>query len=93
MASREPVDFSLRHDSFERWYQTPLGRALLADQRACVDFHLSELAGARQLQVGISHRFPLASGTDFSQKIVSTPNWSPAIPDGVAVCDADAFPG
>ncbi|MGM0767554.1 MAG: class I SAM-dependent methyltransferase [Pseudomonadota bacterium] len=92
MPSREPVDYAVRHDSFERWYQTPLGRALLADQRACVDTHLASLTGARQLQVGISHRFPLASGTDFAQKILTTPHWSPAIPDGVAVCDADELP-
>ncbi|MBS8239069.1 SAM-dependent methyltransferase [Marinobacter lipolyticus] len=92
MPSHVPVDYAIRHDSFERWYQTPLGRALLADQRACVDTHLSNLTGARQLQVGISHRFPLASGTDFSQKIVTTPHWSPAIPDGVTVCDADELP-
>ncbi|WP_297794138.1 class I SAM-dependent methyltransferase [uncultured Marinobacter sp.] len=92
MASSESVDFTLRHDSFERWYQTPLGRALLADQRACVDRHLGNLTGARQLQVGVSHRVPLASSTDFSQKIVTTPNWGPAIPDGVAVCDADELP-
>ena len=92
MPAREPVDYAVRHESFERWYQTPMGRALLADQRSCVDFHLDRLAGARQLQVGISHRFPLASGTDFAQKIVTTPHWSPHMPDGVAVCDADELP-
>ncbi|MDV3503610.1 class I SAM-dependent methyltransferase [Marinobacter sp. M-5] len=86
------VDYAQRHDSFERWYQTPLGRALLADQRACVDAQIEKLTGARQLQVGVSHRFPLASGADFAQKIVTTPRWSPAIPDGVAVCDADELP-
>lgn len=92
MPSSTSVDYAERHDSFERWYQTPLGRALLADQRACVNSHIAKLAGARQLQVGISHRFPLASGADFAQKIVTTPCWSPAIPEGVAVCDADELP-
>jgi len=88
----QPVDYSARHESFERWIQTPLGRALLASQRRVLDHHLDGLTGARQLQVGLSHRLPLASGTDFSQKIITTPAWYPHMPDGVAVCDADELP-
>jgi SAM-dependent methyltransferase len=89
------IDYSSRHESFERWFQTPLGRALLADQRRFVDSELQRLTGARQLQVGMSHRLPLATGTDFSQKFMTTPRWSHQIPEGVAICDADelAFPG
>lgn len=95
MSEHETVDYSARHESFERWFQTPLGRALLADQRRFVDAELQRLTGARQLQVGISHRVPLATGTDFSQKILTAPRWSTDIPEGVAICDADelAFPG
>lgn len=95
MSETEAVDYQARHESFERWFQTPLGRALLADQRCILDYELKRFAGARQLQVGISHRLPLATGTDFSQKIIVTPRWYPDIPDGVAICDADAlaFPG
>lgn len=86
------VDYPARHDNFERWFQTPLGRALLANQRQCVDHHLAGLTGARQLQIGISHRLPLASSTDFVQKIQTTPQWGSSLPDGVAVCDADELP-
>ena len=95
MSESDAVDYSARHESFERWFQTPLGRALLADQRRFVDAELQRLTGARQLQVSISHRLPLATGTDFSQKIMTTPRWYPHIPEGVAICDADelAFPG
>lgn len=95
MNDSEALDYAGRHESFERWFQTPLGRALLADQRTYLDGELQRLTGARQLQVGVSHRLPLATGTDFSQRIMTTPRWSPHIPDGVAICDADelAFPG
>lgn len=92
MASAGEIDYSALHDSFENWFQTPLGRALLADQRACVERHAQKLSGARQLQVGLSHRLPLASTTDFAQRILTTPDWDPVIPDGVAVCDADELP-
>lgn len=92
MKGSQPIDYSARHESFERWIQTPLGRSLLASQRRVLDHQLSDLTGARQLQVGLSHRLPLASGTDFSQKIITVPTWHPLMPDGVAVCDADELP-
>jgi len=86
------VDYPSRNESFENWFQTPLGRALLADQRGFLDRKLARLAGARQLQVSVSHRLPLTSGTDFSQKIMTTPRCFTGIPDGVVVCDADELP-
>jgi len=92
MSQTGDVDSPARHDSFESWFQTPLGRSLLADQRACVERHVRALSGARQLQVAVSHRLPLASGTDFAQRVLTTPNWQSSIPDGVAVCDADELP-
>lgn len=92
MTSAGEIDYSARQENFERWFQTPLGRALLADQRDCVDRHVRKLSGARQLQVGLSHRLPLASTTDFAQRILTTPAWNSVIPDGVAVCDADELP-
>lgn len=92
MGSSEPIDYATRHDSFERWFQSPLGRCLLASQRGVLDRELARMTGARQLQVGLSHRLPLASGTDFVQKIITSPGWHPHMPDGVAVCDADELP-
>jgi len=86
------VDYPSRNESFENWFQTPLGRTLLADQRALLDRRLASLTGARQLQVSVSHRLPLTSGTDFSQKIMTTPRCFAGIPDGVVVCDADELP-
>lgn len=92
MKKPQPIDYSSRHEGFENWFQTPLGRALLADQRCFVDQQLGHLIGARQLQVSVSHRLPLANGTDFSQKIMTTPRYCSDTPDGVVVCDADELP-
>lgn len=89
----EQPDYDERCRRFERWFQTPLGRALIADQRRCVDQVLADiLPGARQLQVGVSHRLPLASGTDFAHKITTTPEWCPDLPEGVAVCSSHELP-
>lgn len=92
MSKSEAIDYPGRHEGFERWFGTPLGRALLADQRGMLDYELGRLTGARQLQVGVSHRLPLATGTDFTQRIMTTPRWNPEIPDGVTVCDAHELP-
>lgn len=92
METSGTVDYPARHESFERWFQSALGRALLADQRAFCDHTLASFSGARQLQVAVSHRLPLASSTDYAQKIMTTPRWFPHIPDGVVVCEADELP-
>ncbi len=92
MGESAAINYPARHESFERWFGTPLGRALLADQRQMLDRELGRLTGARQLQVGVSHRLPLATGTDFVQRIMTTPRWYPQIPDQVAVCDAHELP-
>lgn len=92
MSRSRNVDYPQRHADFERWFQTPLGRALLADQRACIEQIVAPLTGARQLHVSVSHRLPLATTSDFSQRITSTPHWQSDLPDGVVVCDADELP-
>lgn len=92
MGKPAAINYPARHESFERWFGTPLGRALLADQRQMLDQELNRLTGARQLQVGVSHRLPLATGTDFVQRIMTTPRWYPQIPDQVAVCEAHELP-
>lgn len=92
MSKSSAIDYPARLASFERWFQTPLGRSLLADQRRLLEQVLGDRTGARQLQVGVSHRLPLASCTDYSQKIITTPEWFPHMPDGVVVCDADELP-
>ncbi|WP_144821856.1 class I SAM-dependent methyltransferase [Marinobacter piscensis] len=92
MKQGQAIDYSSRNKSFENWFQTPLGRHLLANQRAHLERSLAHLTGARQLQVGVSHRLPLTNSTDFTQKIISTPEHCAGIPDGVVVCDADELP-
>lgn len=92
MRKNQVIDYQARNESFENWFQTPLGHAMLADQRHFLDRKLVGLTGARQLHISVSHRIPLAHGTDFSQKIMTTPRWFTSIPDGVVVCDADELP-
>lgn len=86
------MDFSRRHADFERWLHTPLGHALYENQSACVDTHAAGLTGARQLHVGISHELPLATESDFSQRVMTVSRWQEGLSAGVAVADADELP-
>lgn len=92
MAHLRAVDYSRRHDSFEKWFRTPLGQALLRDQRGCAANRVSGLKGARQLQIGVSHDLSLATTSDFSQRIMTTASWRRDLPAGVVVCDPDELP-
>ncbi|MFC4260481.1 class I SAM-dependent methyltransferase [Marinobacter lacisalsi] len=89
---RQQPDYRASHRSFEAWFQSSLGQALLEDQRACVSTHVAELGGARQLHIALSNRLPLAPDSDFTQHIVATPYWRKGLPDGVVVCDPDELP-
>lgn len=92
MARAGTRNYKLQQDAFEAWFQSPLGRALLADQREQLDSLLGNLAGAHQLVISVSHRLPLATSTDFSMRMMTTPRWSSHLPDGVVVCEADELP-
>lgn len=85
-------NYAAQRDAFEAWFQTPLGRALLSDQRNQLERRLAHMRGAHQLVVSVSHRLPLATATDFSKCVTTTPYWSADLADGVVVCDADELP-
>ncbi|MEQ5833889.1 methyltransferase domain-containing protein [Marinobacter sp. NFXS9] len=92
MARTIERDYVAQRDAFEAWFQSPLGRALLADQREHIARMAEDLTGAHQLLVSISHRLPLATSTDFSHRMMTTPYWSSHLPDATVVCDADELP-
>ncbi|WP_148862673.1 class I SAM-dependent methyltransferase [Marinobacter fonticola] len=92
MAKSGTINYSSQRDAFEGWFQTPLGRALLADQRAQIDAQLARHSGAHQLLISVSHRLPLARSTDFSMRMMTTPHWTSHLPDGLVVCNPEELP-
>ncbi|MAA63437.1 MAG: SAM-dependent methyltransferase [Alteromonadaceae bacterium] len=91
-SSRTPIDYNEQREEFETWFQSPLGRALLADQRRKVEWVTREFTGAHQLLVSVSHRLPIATTTDFSMRMMTTPRWAANLSDGVVVSDAAELP-
>lgn len=81
-----------RQQAFEAWFQTPLGQAVFRDQQSRVANLTDALTGARQLVIGVSHELPLATRSDFTQRMQTTPVWTPDQPDGVVVCRSEELP-
>ncbi|WP_248236621.1 class I SAM-dependent methyltransferase [Marinobacter bryozoorum] len=91
-ARQRRPDYRVAHRNLENWFHSALGQALLEDQRACINTHVQDLGGARQLHIALSDRLILAPDTDFTQHILATPYWHAGLPGGVVVCDPDELP-
>lgn len=74
-----------RQKGLEDWFQTPLGRQLLADQRQLVYDKSESTYGTHQLEFTISHRLPIASNSNISHRVAVVPRWVPDLPEGVLV--------
>ncbi|PID41399.1 MAG: SAM-dependent methyltransferase [Proteobacteria bacterium] len=79
------ADCLAQQKAFENWYQTPLGRALLADQRKVISHQLDGLYGVHQLEMMVSHRLPVANTSAINHRICCVPAWEQDMPDNTLV--------
>ncbi len=77
---------------FEHWFQTPLGRQLLAAERSVVERYCEHGFGAHQLELAVSHRLPVGGLGNCAHRIIATRRWSQDMPSGVVVCDPEELP-
>lgn len=84
-----PEDCLERQKAFECWYQTPLGRDLLADQRKVISHQLNGLYGVHQLDMMVSHRLPVANLSAFSHRFGCVPAWEQDMPESMLVCSSE----
>ncbi|PIE42980.1 MAG: SAM-dependent methyltransferase [Gammaproteobacteria bacterium] len=75
----------MQQKAFENWYQTPLGRSLLADQRKVIRYQLDGLYGVHQLEMMVSHRLPVANTSAINHRICCVPNWEQDLPENTLV--------
>lgn len=69
--------------SYEDWFQTTLGRQLLAEQRALVFEKCADAYGSHQIELAISHRLPVASNGNIPHRVAVVPKREADMPDGV----------
>ncbi len=73
----------------ELWFQSTLGRALLASQRPVIEHSVRQVFGVHQAELGVSHRIPVGNGTNLGHKFYVLNRWEPDLPDNVVVSAAD----
>lgn len=69
--------------SYEDWFQTTLGRQLLAEQRTLVYEKCADAYGSHQIELAISHRLPVASNGNIPHRVAVVPRQEADMPDGV----------
>ncbi len=85
--TRNKVDYDYLHlqRTFEEWFQSSLGRVLLSDQREKIDGVIGRMFGYHQLEMLVSHRFPMGNSSSLGHKIMTVPEWQPDMPDNTLV--------
>jgi SAM-dependent methyltransferase len=81
-----------RQQSLEAWFQTALGRALLADQRERIESVVSRVFGVHQLEIGISHRIPVGNASNLAHRFCVLPEPVPELPEDSVVALSHELP-
>lgn len=77
--------YKVIQDQLELWFQTSLGRTLLAHQRPIIEKRISRLFGFHQLELGVSHRIPVGNPSNLGHKVFILPKWEEDLPENVVV--------
>jgi len=67
--------------ALENWFQTALGRSLLANQRRAIDSAAQSMFGFHQAEIGVSHRIPVGNLTQLGHRFYVLPEWQPDLPE------------
>jgi len=83
--STKPASTSAQQLQYERWFQTPLGRQLLARERDMIRQAIKGFYGYHLLEIPVSHRMPVGQGSLVGHHITAISNWHKGMPDGTLV--------
>ena len=72
----------------EFWFQSALGRSLLANQRGVIDNKIHRLFGFHQAEIGVSHRIPVGNPSSLGHKFYVLPSWEPDLPKNAIISSA-----
>jgi len=85
MRDKTTKDYLQLQYAYEQWFQTALGRKLLADQRSKVDDVTRRIFGYQQLELPVSHRLPMGNATSLGHKMMMVPQYQPDMPENTLV--------
>lgn len=78
-------DYLQLQHAYEQWFQTSLGRKLLADQRSKIDIVTQRIFGYQQLELPVSHRLPMGNSTSLGHKMMVVPQHLTDLPESTMV--------
>lgn len=73
----------------EGWFQTALGRSLLANQRHHIEQATKGFFGFHQAELGVSHRIPVGNLTHLGHKFYVLNEWEKELPENSVVSSHD----
>lgn len=74
-----------RQLQFEDWFQTPLGRSLLAHERETIHQCIEGFYGYYLLEMPVSHRMPVGTGSLVRHRVIAISSWHDALPENTVV--------
>jgi len=80
---------STKQKDLESWFQSVLGRSLLANQREIISSIVQNYFGVFQAEIGVSHRVPVGNPSNIAHKYFVIPEWSTDLPMNVVVSESD----
>jgi SAM-dependent methyltransferase len=81
----QSVETDSKQKQLELWFQSALGRSLLADQRSNIYEKIHRLFGYHQAEIGVSHRVPVGNPSSLGHKFYVLPEWEPELPENAIV--------
>ncbi len=88
-ADSAPSCLSSPRKDLEHWFQSTLGRALLASQRPVIEHSLRRVFGVHQAELGVSHRIPVGNASNLGHKFFVQDCWEPDLPENVVISSND----
>ena len=86
---REESEYpNTQQKELEFWFQSVLGRSLLANQRTVIDDKIRRLFGFHQAEIGVSHRVPVGNSSSLGHKFYILPSWEPDLPKNAIISSA-----
>ena len=89
MDKQENTDFGQVKNELELWFQTALGRGLLASQRAAIEQAVAGFYGFHQAEIGVSHRIPVGNHSHLGHRFYVLSNWEPDLPENSIISSAE----
>jgi SAM-dependent methyltransferase len=82
-------EYLAKQKALEHWFQSILGRAMLANQRKVIDFYVSRCFGFHQASIGVSHRIPVGNSSNLGHRFNVSPFIEPDMPENTVISSSE----